>query len=209
MKRSLSDIPIKIGIICIFTCLFAVLCVSCQSRGSAEEIQQLKDKTVTLIDKIKNVDQPTMAAIYEVTKQETDLFDLSNQTNRDLLKHVFKNFSYEIKNISIQDNNAYIDVIVNNTDMQDLYNDIIIKSYSSQFVTNKNGNVDMSKIDDAFIKALKKAKKQNFINSVQLQYQYANGDWQWEIDNDFLNAATGGYYTITVSRASAQSGVQE
>jgi len=199
MKRLVKIVSAVLGL--------AIFCLlsSCSAFSSEEDKANLKTKTAEMIDNIKSLDNDTFSMISKVMDKERKLLDLSDADNYKNLKLVMKNFTYEITNAYIQGNDAFVDITVHNVNMENLFLKATFAMqqqgmYSPGSGSNKNSVVlDGKEGEKLFRQYLKKAKKQDYTQSVQLHFKFVNGTWQWQLNREVLDAVTGNYFTAYLS----------
>lgn len=115
-------------------------------------------QTEAFLKKYQALDNEVLTDLNEVIDNE-NLNDNQKNLYRDIMKKHYQNLSYEVKEETIDGNNAIVKVEITVTDLKRALNESneYLNSHREEF--NENGNYSLTKFNDYRLNKLKEAKE--------------------------------------------------
>lgn len=138
-------------------------------------------KVETLLNNYITLDEEVLKDLDNILLKETIMTTEQKDRYREILKKQYQNLSYEIKDETIDGNNATVEVLIEVYDYRKVIEDAnaYFNSNNQEFITDEN-QTDTKKYNDYKLEQLEKAKEKI---SYTLNLTLSKNNDQWILDD--------------------------
>ena len=134
-------------------------------------------KAEEFLKKYQSLDQKVIADLNRVVNENTELNDSQKELYLDIMKKHYQNLSYEVKEETIDGDEAVVTIEITVTDFNKVLDEAneYMNNNKEEF-NDENGNYNASKFNDYKLQKLK-AAKEKVKYTIELDLTKTNGDW--------------------------------
>ena len=166
----------------ITSLLLAVIGSMLILTGCENNLMNTPTKRVeTLFNNYITLDKEVLDDLDSIINNETSMTDSQKDTYRDIIKKLYQNISYEIKNETIDGDNATVEVEIETYNYKKIVDDVnsYLQNNNKEFLTSEN-TIDIEKFNDYKLQELKKAKDKV---TYTLNLTLKKIDDKWQLDD--------------------------